>query len=271
MSEDLKTRLLKSIKQTGFPLELQVGSTFSKHGWGVQYCRYYIDRDLQKGREIDISGYLQVAYDEGDVHVSVGLHLICEVKWSKKRPWVIFSTNKGFVEGRGWLKLYYDNGVSSDDLSTNEIDKGSSVSKFLRIGRSYCEAFKPDDEGSVIFEALTSAVKASEHCREINLEALKSSIKDRYHQGSKLIYFVDPIVVIGGLLYEAYLNEKDELELDEVDHMLVSFGYISSEYQRRSNLVDIVTVKELPNLLSSKKKWLNGIKDAIVKKVTKKD
>lgn len=265
----MKDKILKEIQKTGYPLELQVGNIFSKCGWpNIHYNRYYLDRDEQKGREIDISAYYNVYSAEGSVFVRVGIYLICEVKWSAEKPWVIFSTEKGFLEGGGWLRLHYVNEVNSNDIKGDEIDKGSSFSKFSRIGRSYVEAGKRSNKPSGIFGALTSVVKAAEDCRERNFKAMERIIgKD---EDIKQICFVEPVVVLNGLLYEAYLDKKDELELNEIDQILVSFGYISSEYQHRHYLVDVVTVKELPNLLSSKKEWINGIKDIIVNNLNQK-
>ena len=271
MNGSLREKLLKDIQKTGYPVELGVGDIFSRQGWGVQYSRYYVDRDEQKGKEIDISAYRVASAEK----VRVGLHLICEVKKSLDRPWIIFSTGREVLDSLGWNRLHYSFRVDHKVLSYNEMEKGSSDSGFLRIGRSYHEAFKSQDEKSRIFKALTSSVKASEDCLERNRDASEKSSKDTREQieFDRVINFVEPVVILDGLLYEAYLNDRAELELNEIGHIPVSFGYISSGYVHYTYLVDVVTVRELANLVSSKEKWIAGIRDTIQKKkgTSKKD
>jgi len=256
-------KLLQAIEKTGYPIELRVGSIFTKDGWNVQYNRYYVDKDEVKAREIDINAFKNT-HSENE-NLVVGLHILCEVKNSPK-PWIVFSTQKGILDGGGWLRLHYILGMERGIVPFHVLEAKSSISKFSRIGRSYCEGFKLDAEKSEIFKALTSVVKASEDCLEKNEKAAKEH-KDKQQ---RLLCFLDHLIVLNGLLYEAYLDENDELYIHEIDHALVSFGYISVEYQRYRYLVDLVTLKELPNLLSAKRKWLESIKDAVVKNLRSK-
>src|SRR6266487_4258409 len=60
MADDLKkrdfeTNLLEDINKTGFPLELRVSHELLTRGYYVENNVYYIDKDEQKGREIEIS------------------------------------------------------------------------------------------------------------------------------------------------------------------------------------------------------------------------
>lgn len=263
MSEDLKKKVIEEIRKTGYPTELRVGNLLSRLGWNVNYNRYYFDRDEQKGREIDISAFL-LSSSKG---LSIGLHLIFQVKSSKK-PWVVFSSKREIFEGGGWHRLNYGNEVAITDLSEDELEKESSLVKISRIGRSYCECFKSENEKKEIFEALTSVVKASEHCLEKNKEAAKRTEKHR-----RYLHFVEPVIVLDGLLYEAYISTKDELKVNEIAYIPVSFGFISGAYGRfgiLGYLVDLLTLKELPNFLLVKKNWLDSIHTTLNKK-TKSD
>ena len=260
MSENLKEKLLKEVQKTGYPLELKVGDIFSKRDWGLQYCRYYLDKDEHKGKEIDISAFKRVFTET----VHVGLHIICEVKKSSDKPWVIFSTVKEPLDVPGWNRLHYCHNVDSSILPYEELEKNSSIGKFSRVGRSYYEAFKSADDRSQIFKALTSSVKASEDCLERNKKYFETGFKY-----SKEIYFIDPVVIFDGFLYEAYLNSKNDLEINEINYIPVSFGYISSEYSRFGYSVEVVRLDELNNLLESKEKWIIGIRNAIMNNPSK--
>jgi len=58
MKEEFKKNLIKYIKEkTGYLEELEVANIFSKAGWGIRHSNYYLDKDEEKGREIDIFAY----------------------------------------------------------------------------------------------------------------------------------------------------------------------------------------------------------------------
>lgn len=257
-----KNKLIKEIEKTGYPTELKVGNILTKYLWGVRYNRYYIDRDKQEGREIDITAFTNVGKSD---KCTVGLHLVCEVKKSVNKPWVVFSTQKEYIEGITFLKMKYSN----KDVDKLLSETTNSIENISRIGRSYCQGFKSNYYNANIFEALTSTVKASEDLIKRNKNS--SSLSILLYKDSLSINFVDPIIVLDGLLYEAYLNQKNELEIKETSHIPVSFGYISPAYKRHDYLVDVVTLDELPNLLTKKRKWLENIKCSVYKEIDKKE
>lgn len=141
----------------------------------------------------------------------------------------------------------------------------STTSQFLRIGRSYCEGFKLANAKSAIFEALTTVVKASEYWVKKNKESSWGFGRDNL--GFRDITFVDPIIVLDGLLYEAYLDDDNHLKIDEITHLPVSFGYISKAYGHEY-LVEIVTFNTFAKLLSDKRNWIDSIKDSIISKLS---
>jgi len=256
-----KKKLIQEIEKTGYPTELKVGNILTEDKWEVQYSRYYIDRDKQEGREIDITAFTSIGESNKCI---VGLHLVCEVKKSLNKPWIVFSTEKDYIEGSTFLKIQYSNKNADKLLPIKMI---SSIDTVSRIGRSYCQSFKSKDYNTDIFEALTSTMKASEYLIEKNKHP--SPLVDALRKEFLYINFVDPIIVLDGLLYEAYLNQKNKLELEETTHIPVSLGYISPAYKRQDYLVDIVTLNELPNLLIKKRKWLEDIKCSIYEEINK--
>ena len=261
--EKLKEELLKSIKITGFPLELAVGKIFLDRAWNTSHSEYYIDKEDGRAKEIDICAYNHIFDRENNI--SVGLHLICEIKNTEGRPWVVFSTNKQKFEGGGWRRLHYQRGIDSKILSGTSIDNNSTFMEFKRLGRTYHEGFKSENDDSRIFKALISSIKAAEDCLEDNKEAMDKlclSPKD------KEIIFLDPIIVISGFLFEAFLNEQETIELNEIKHIIVYSDYNSPKYHEHQCIIDIVTIDELPNLLTKKERWINGIYKEILKNKT---
>jgi hypothetical protein len=259
MEKDLKNKLLKHIKdKTVYFEELKMGNTFLKAGWDVQHSNYYLDRDEEKGREIDISARKSIVFkNSSKEEYWLELRLVCEVKKSVKNHWIIFSTKKSHYEDWLGFALYYKYGIENA-LETKikaGVGRSSSIDEFSRIGITYYEAF---NDHSQIFKALTSSTKASEYFLTIRENAMRK--KNYLAIYPKTIEFIEPTVIFNGLMYEAYFNEKNKLELNEINHIPVLFNYISPNYNRSNYLIDVVTTKELPKLLASKEKWINAIK-----------
>lgn len=261
MEKDFKNKLLKYIKdKTGYLEELKMGNTFSKAGWNVRHSNYYLDKDEKKGREIDISATRTIGFiNSSKERCWFNSILICEVKKTVKNHWIIFSTKKILYDNWLGFALYYKQGIENTLVKKiiAGVSRSSSIDTFSRIGITYCEAF---NDHSVIFKALTSATKASEYF--LTMRANKTREKRYLASGApplKKIDFIEPIVIFEGLMYEAYFNEKNKLELNEINHIPVLFNYISPNYNRNNYLIDVVSTKELPNLLASKAKWINAI------------
>ena len=271
MEKNLKEKLSDYIKkETGYLEELKVGNIFSEAGWDVRHSNYYLDRDEEKGREIDVYASKNIIFkDSSGKKIYIGLNLVCEVKKSIKKPWVIFSTKKSRYDSFFGFSLYYENNMKNvlEQKITTKVDRNSSISNFARIGETYCEAFinctkKSSSDYSQIFKSLTSSAKASEYflsMRECNY--LGNALRNALY--TKSIEFFEPIVIFDGLMFEAYLNKQNELELDEINHIPVFFNRISPKYDRNNYIIDVITIKELPNLLRSKVKWINTIKEKI--------
>jgi hypothetical protein len=270
MEKIFKNNLSNYIKEnTGYLEELKVANIFSKTGWEVRHSSYYLDRDENKGREIDVYASKNIVFEDIlGKEIYIGLNLVCEVKKSVDKPWIIFSTEKSPYEARLEVSLCTQSGMGDvlrQKIQTNKnVYRNSSIDKLSRIGVTYCEAFKNEkpkmgSDYSQIFKALTSSIKASEYFFSIS--------QNRYvgMMGSlpKSIEFFEPVIILSGAMYEAYLNIKNELELNEINHIPVLFNRISPKYYRHNYIIDVVTIKELPNLLTSKEKWINLIKENI--------
>ena len=272
MEKNLKEKLSDYIKkETGYLEELKVGNIFSEAGWDVRHSSYYLDRDEEKGREIDISArkYTVFKLNSGKEGY-IELRLVCEVKKSANKHWVIFSDKKSRYEDWFGYSLHHEEGMKNilkQKIKWWNVGRSSSIKNFSRIGMTYCEAFKDNiqkrgSDYSQIFKALTSSIKASEYffsMRQDNhlVDYLPDTLYFNY------IEFIEPVVIFNGLMYEGYLNKKNELELNEINHIPVLFNRVSPKYKRNNYIIDVVTIKELPNLLTSKEKWINTIKEKI--------
>lgn len=89
------------------------------------------------------------------------------------------------------------------------------------------------------------------------------------------LWLIEPIVILDGLLYEAYLDRHNKLVTDRVNHIPVCFGYVSPQYRRAefsiAYVVEIVTMDALHELILKKVKWLESIKRTIVSNISKRE
>lgn len=271
---ELESRLIQDIKTTGYPSEILAGNIFINKGWQVDLNKYYFDWDEKKGREVDLVAFEMVRSKKYDI--SIDLYLITQVKKSDKYPWVIFSTEAEGIEEPGWSRLHiaYDQ-INSEILPVQKLEEKSSVSNFKRFGHSYYEGFKGETSKSNIFDALASAVKASEDCLR-HLNEMDKEEEERLGRDVRVgrhVTFIEPLVIIDGLLYEAYLDNKNELVINSTNCMAVCFGYLSSEYKRSdfygNYLIEIVTMNGLSDFIDIKMNWLNSLKRNIVKNINK--
>ena len=255
----MEKKIHEEIIKTGYPIELKVGNMLTKRKWNVSYNKYYLDQDEQKGREIDIVGFRN---NRCKNKTEIGFFSVAEIKKSLKYKWVIFSGRIMFNDFlAGTARMHFGiNCKMSDFLTIEEIEKDSGLSNYKRAGRSYWEAFKEGEKGSKdIFNALTKTIKASEYLLGINKKSGKNLRKD----DEKLIYLFEPIIIFDGDLYEAFLDEKDDIKLEKVNRILVSFDYKSPAYNRYSYGVQIITLPELQNYILEKEKWLDSLGEII--------
>ncbi|WP_145050776.1 hypothetical protein [Paenibacillus xylanexedens] len=246
-STEYVNKILEDIKKTGFLTELNVASYLVKNGWFIQQNKGYLDKDFNKSREIDIVSYKNFYNND----IRVGIHLIFEVKKSK-RPWIIFTSNKmPLVDEPQYNILYY----KSSDLAIEADLLNSYIrSSNARRGTAFHEAFKSPDEPSKIYEAILSSIKAMVSQYDKNLRAFNNTETTR----NDVQIFI-PIVLVEGKLFEAYLNEQGNLELLESDYVPLNFSYDSPMYEKNIYYPEIMTIKGLELFSNEITKWTRSI------------
>jgi hypothetical protein len=268
--DELKKKILADIQQTGFAAELVIGSKFIKREWIVTHGASYLDIDTGKSRELDIIAIKSKSDKSTDFHLV--FHLNIQVK-SSKRPWVIFSSPSGKTNV-GWLISHaIFNFLPNEHLPYPQIGQGLMRTGRIRIGTAFHEAFKSPQESSQIYEAVVSACKATLSQKlEFEGEFESESEEDKekfYPNGMKFLRVFVPLVVIDGQLFEAFLDDNGDLQLDGQDYIPVDFGYAtnSSVDIRRNKsrpeverfFPDVVTISGLDSYLTLVEKWQNAI------------
>lgn len=255
VTELTREKVIQAVEQTGFPLELRTTDILSQRGYYVANSLYYVDKDEEKGREIDLRALLnRNATVEGNYYF-VRHCLLIECKRYKKRPWVIFSNSQNIYDG--FLNQLDVRGIPNDKI-TREMSEAVAPTHPLfniqRIGRGYTELFSDDQTSSAassIYGALTTVTKATIATRERS-----------FGSGSGSICFYYPIVVLDGTLWSSFLHEG-RIDAAETDSAVVRFSYESPNYPNQGFRIAIVTESGLPEYLNKLERSLDLMSEYI--------
>lgn len=258
---NLKDKILEDILKTGFVTELQVGSVLRKREWTTSHGDTYEDLDTGKSREIDIIATL-VKYDE-ESDLFLEFSLVIDVKRMKKRPWVIFSTEKTISDTEGWrilnsgynYKSLNQDKFTSTIFTSDDLDEMNFKSEIDRYGIAFHESFKSPSETSQAFQSLIGASKAAWDRKEKHHS--KDELKDfNKNEPTELNIFI-PVIVLDGELFEVSIDKEGELQLHEEKMIQVDLNYSSSNYSKRDLefFPDIVQIDYFEDYLTQTEAW----------------
>ncbi|MBU0578052.1 hypothetical protein KJ742_04945 [Patescibacteria group bacterium] len=255
-----QAEILKEIKKSGFPAELQISNIFKEDDWNIQYNNYYIDHDELKGREIDlVCSYTKTTTATEDEYLELGLNLVVEIK-SSKNPWIFFSnspTTTEVITNPPFIANYINFSKNPQHYFTCTICKLAE-----RLGRSVYQANSSGKDP--IYSALCGVIKATEHMYESHfLQEDNADIPKLYG----LLYYYEPVIIFDGEMFESYLGIDGEIEVQESKYMQVSFNYLSPHYKSRKNgyLVHVVRASHLKDFLAERKECFSKVSEIILK------
>jgi len=262
-SKDLEKKVLKWIKEEGYPLELSVANAFMNYNFEISVSDYYKDYETQQIREIDITAFKYKSHERLFSQVSCCI----ECKSSRDKPWVIFVSQSQphqiiqplnlicseaiaafFFQKREELPLHF--------LSPNRFIKILPFTHQGHLGHSMIQAMRKNNSKDIAYEALKSAVKAS---------IARVNMFDKAPEKGKIWPFciAIPVIVLDGVLFECYSNGLDEeLSIKKVDSGIlywkgeVSFG--------RNCFVYIITKEALDESIS----YLQSTADTMIEFIT---
>lgn len=236
MNEEKINRILADIKKTGFVSELNAASIFLKNNWKVSHNSSYLDKDQEKSREIDLTA--QKFDFEPKFRFRQEFYIAVEIK-SSERPWVVFASSKtdDSISSKDWENLFAaENLLIWRHLNTEEIKNGYMRASYDKVGTAFHEVFKSPSQPSQIFEAVISACKAVTFMKDSFEEVRGITSAENISYNPKEYHFLGifmPLIVVDGELYEAHLDDKGELVLEEKDFIPLRFAYSSPKYRRQ--------------------------------------
>jgi len=259
MEKSFKEKLLEDIQKTGFPLELNIANKFMENNWSIKHSAYYIDKDEKKGREIDLNSSIYLNEKIQDTYIEIVFSLIIEIKKATSKPWVIFTTERDERIENILTKNIVSSGFNIETPTIFGVfhNKGTKLND--KIGRSFYEGFSGNGSRDDIYKALAGTIKALHHFKE------SSSAHDK--TTDRLIEYFEPIIVVDGNLFEAYIDDKDKINLQEAEYIQAEFEYLSpnynNEYDYTTNYVHIMKTEYLDTFIKEKEQILKDTYKAI--------
>jgi len=252
--------ILAKAKASGFDAELTVAAILRNNGWTANQSVYYIDKDEDKGRELDILAYNSAMKINDDPHITCFVFLCIEVKRTAD-PFIFFSDKSRAHEGGGGFSiLKWMNRVSTEILPYKSLESLRPFANVARIARSYM-SFKGGGE-SHIKNGVLSAFKAAVHWSE--------KADETYSEKSHDIAFYVPIVVVDGPMHECYFPDGDsELTANEVDSIVYMQNYQSGSYGSISCRVNVINIEAFEAVLVGYKKWADHLLATMVANLKK--
>lgn len=223
-------------------------------GWKVSNGSYYIDKDEQKGREIDIIAQRHKSKTFVN-SLEVVFSLIIEVKKSESKLWVFFTSESSDFEQAIFPKKFVKPKSTLTPSITNSLLREYTANAHERPGRNFYQGFTKNGARDDIYKALSGTTKAMYHFIDTNNNAEDDN-------GDQLLEYFEAVVVIKDKLFEAFLNEKGVLELNEVNYIQTTFNYLSPHYSNNytnRHVIHVINESYLEEFFNERKDGLDNI------------
>lgn len=210
-SAELRKRVLDWLASQGFPLEMEVARAFQIHNFRVTSSDSYQDFDEGTTREIDVtaSRHSDIGYP---VLFEVGCRIECKLAGDK--PWMLFVNkakpdvllHENFISSKMARSFFLDLHYKKTQMNT--IYK-SPLIRPEYVGHGLTQVSFSDKSADVPYKATMSAIKSSV-ARVIELDQIKGD-------SSAVCGVIFPTIVIGGMLFECFLDSDSNVQLEQVN------------------------------------------------------
>jgi hypothetical protein len=273
MPDDEIQSLRNDIAKSGYVAEMIATSIFSNAGWQVYDHLYFLDKEENKGREIDLSAVYGHKDTNSRQSVTVKVGLSIEVKTAASKPWVIFTSPLNppleVVESLFDTSLIR---LHLQEIWFNRLYENHPVTQCERFGRVSYQSFRRrpkdnpksgtmerrSDDRSVApnFSAFVSSFKAASEITDFFRQGNNQPLRDEKQLRTYEVGVVHGLVILDGNLYDASVNNDRSFEITKAAHVPYVFNYNSKEYGSRRLLIDVVTLEHLSTYLNNYEKWI---------------
>jgi len=255
MDDDIREKILKDLKKSGYPLEIETTFSLESADWLVYNQAGYLDPHENKWRPIDIVAYKSLEALESPVYKKIHLSVFIECKKSKN-PWLFYIREKKRMRTFDSIVAYgLIKQVSSPMLHPLNLENLTHYLHYYKFKKVAVIPFEPFRGGksTEIFKAVNQVIKSLYfEFEERTSRWIKTS---SFKEILSLLY---PVIVLDGELYGIWGKEK--LFPQKYLQYIVSY---STPKRREDFLIDIVKADFLTEYLKIIDKELEDLKENI--------
>ena len=267
--------LKKLVLQSGFPLEIEVSSFLAKQcnliseDFEVTMSDYYLDKDLNKGRELDIK--VDIPIESPKTSSTIFLDLLIQCKNLPGNAWVFSKAPQRVVPAcrstsildlLDWRPRWHVVFSGQKDLHYKQIELTKAYHEFVLDKKG---SNKKDDN---LFETVISLAKATSYELGMALREFREELEDlseeelkKYQPDQVKIFY--PLAIFNGKMYLAEEVEKGmDMKLTPIDHIGLLFNYVSGSYDIEL-VIDILHKKALERFFKSIVSDANVLREAL--------
>lgn len=201
-------KLLEWLDKQGYPLEMKVAKLFIEKGFAVRHSPYYLDQDTETRREIDLIASVVLGKDDKATKFSI----VIECKNNNDKPWVSFCSKRHSLHPIAYIVQKCATRTAQQILDAiakkdHNFEDGFLFTHPVRPAYNITQAF--ENGGDKTYAAMYSASKASWSLIKPNLTQINYA------------EIVIPLIVIGGKLFESYLDDNGDFQVEEVNRSTI--------------------------------------------------
>lgn len=257
-NSNMKDKVEEWLSKEGYSLEFYVATQFQKSYFNVMQGSYVRDKDNDSVREIDVIA----STDFEDDNFIIRILNVIECKWSKDKPWVIFTSNnsmnpratiaQSFASSLGDAILWHVSG--NEELYNTSYFYSPEYAGFG--GRQALTNPNGKDLFYSSMQSITSATNQltkeydNKHFQQFNLP--------------KIAVIAFPIIVVDGVLFEAkYDSEQEMILLNETNH--VRLHWSGSDSWEFHSTIDVVTKNYIGEFAKQRRKETELLGEIFIK------
>jgi hypothetical protein len=245
------------LKKRGFPLESYVERLLTDSGWHVNSNVYFMDKESNKARELDI----EANFDKfaPSTWTMIVFNLLIQCKRLPGNAWVFFSHTSESKRIDTFHKCDLTDFLRKDDkwsplkFAVFDLEifgsNDTHVVKRDAVATNYCEIIIDEEKSNKrtdnIWKSAVTLVKAVSQELDKSLCSEKQYLDEDLESGAFLkkpfdvaeVFF--PIIVFEGKMYEATLL-NDDVRVQKVNYVQLRVDYESGHY-KRDCVIDVVT------------------------------
>jgi hypothetical protein len=245
-------KIERDIELSGFPLEIEVTAVLRKNGWHVRNQVYYLDKNEEKPRSVDIVAYKNFFQTFG-AHDRLIISLVIECKKSEK-PWVFFTSSKKeqpLFELPLFLVKHF--AIPKLDYSLKFTEWTQKQMHYTPSALSECAiiSYEPykKGKGREILRATYQVTKALNYLEEFFM-------KDVTLDPMKPVFILYPVIVFDGRIFE-YKLENEDLKLSPTNYVQY---FVERE---KFFLIDVIEKNFIPEYLKKIDEEIESLKKAL--------